>query len=149
MTTIDKLDIGIYVQYAKRTQMKEDTYKEFRLQEAASIPPQTIVPSMYPLISEIDLLLGIVPMHAPWALFSPPSEIDLRRLSSFAFFRVVPSLGTLDEQEEIAAQLEKMECSTPEEAKEKGILLNCLKQIDQFNEWLGHIVGKMGEFLQA
>src|SRR5258708_1498713 len=142
MTTIDKLDIGIYIQYAKRTQMKEDTYKEFRLQEASSIPPQTIVPSMLPLLSELDLLLGIVPMHTPWALFFPPKRIKIRRKSSFSFYRVAPTLGTLDEQEEKTAQLEEMVCETEEETKEKGVLLACFKQIDEINDWLSYIIGK-------
>lgn len=149
MATIDKLDLSVYNLYAIRTRMVEQINQQLQLDKAASIPPQTQVMDIYPKLTEIDLLLGIVPMHTPWAYFYPPKKFRLIRRSPFAFFRVAPSLGSLEEQEKKEALLESIPCQSPEEEKEKGAIKNCFKQIEQINRWLGYIVGRVGQFLQG
>ena len=72
MATIDKLDVGIYINYARRTEYIEQIHKQFHLEEAASVPPQTLVTDLYPKLSELDLLLGVTRTYAAWALFYPP-----------------------------------------------------------------------------
>ncbi|MBA3817016.1 MAG: DUF5399 domain-containing protein [Parachlamydiaceae bacterium] len=149
MTTIDKLDLSVYNLYALRTKMIEQINQQYQLDKASSIPPQTMVMNMYPKMTELDLLLGIVPLHTPWAYFYPPKKYGFVRRSPFAFFRVAPSLGTLDEQEQEERNLESVPCFTPEEEKEKVVIKDCFKQIEEINRWLGYIVGRVGQFLQG
>jgi hypothetical protein len=149
MTTIDKLDIGIYVQYARRTQLVEQTNRQYHLQDAASIPPQIQLVDIYPKLTEIDLLLGIVPVQAPWAYFFPPPRFHFQRRSPFGFFRVAPSLGSFDKEDEDEQKLDQTECETEEDEKEKKVIKACFLQIDKINNWLSFIVGRVGQFLQG
>lgn len=149
MATIDKLDLSVYNLYAIRTKMIEQINQQYQLDKASSIPPQTLVMNVMPKLTELDLLLGIVPLHTPWAYFYPPQKYSFVRRSPFAFFRVAPSLGSLEDQEQDAKTLESVPCSSPEELKEKQIIQGCFKQIEQINRWLGYIIGRVGQFLQG
>ncbi len=149
MATIDKLDMGIYVQYARRTEMLEQINEQFHLNEAASIPAQIKVEAFYPKPLEIDILLGSRITQTPWALFPPPPTHQLRRRSSFGFFRVAPTLGSFEKEEEDMNRLAQIECSTEEEKKEKQILQTCFQQIEKINGWMGFIVGRIGQFLMG
>lgn len=149
MATIDKLDIGIYIQYARRTQMVEEINQQYHLQEASTIPPQTLVIDYFPKLTELDMLMGIVPMMTPWAYFYPPKRFRYRRRSPFAFYRIAPTLGSLKDQEEMEEKLEEYKCQTAEEEKEKATIQSCFKQIDKINSWLSYIVGRIGQFLQG
>lgn len=147
--TIDNIDIGVYFQYARRMQMIEQINRQYHFEEASSIPPQLQVVTFYPKLSEIDLLLGIIPLHTPWAYFFPPPKFRFQRRSPFGFFRVAPSLGSFEDQEENEKKLEEVECTTEEEKKEKAAIAACFKQIDTINGWLSFIVGRVGQFLQG
>lgn len=149
MATIDKLDISVYNLYAMRTKMIEQINQELRLDQASSIPPQTQILNIYPKLSELDLLLGVVPFHTPWAFFFPPTRFGLVRRSPFAFHRVAPSIGTLEDQQKMEELLEDFPCHTPEEKKEKEILKKCFKELTKINGWLGFIIGRIGQFLQG
>lgn len=149
MTTIDKLDIGIYFQYARRTQMIEQINRQYRLEEAGTIPAQTTTLIMTPKPSELDLLLGTLPQFTPWAYFFPPSRFKTRRRSPFSFHRIAPSLGTLDKHHEDVELIESTVVSTPEEEREKSAMLNCMKQIEKINDWLSYIIGRIGQFIQG
>lgn len=149
MTTIDKLDIGIYVQYARRTSMVEATNQEYHLDEAASIPAQIQVLDVYPKLSEMDLLLGVGPVQNPWAFFFPPPKFNFQRRSPFGFFRVAPSLGSFEEEEENEQELDNVECEDEEEENEKKALKGCFEQIKKINGWISFIVGRVGQFLQG
>jgi hypothetical protein len=149
MATIDKLDINVYNLYALRTKMIEQINQQLQLDKAASIPPQTFVVDYFPKLTELDILLGIVPVATPWALFLPPKRFELLRRSPFSFFRVAPAFGSLEEQEEDAQKLAKIPCGSPEEEKEKSILNNCLKKIDWINGMMSYIIGRVGQFLQG
>lgn len=149
MATIDKLDLSVYNLYAMRTKMIEQINQQYRLDQAASIPPQTHMLSIYPKLTELDLLLGIVPLHTPWAYFYPPQKFRIIRRSPFSFYRVVPSLGSFQEQEQDERHLEDIECTTEEEKKEKSAIKKCFKQIEELNRLLGHIIGRVGQFLQG
>lgn len=149
MTTIDKLDIGIYIQYARRTQLIEQINRQYRLEEAASIPPQLQLVDLYPKLSELELLLGVVPVQAPWAYFFPPPRFKFQRRSPFGFFRVAPSLGSFDKEDEDEEKLDETACETEEEEKEKKAIKACFAQIDKINNWLSFIVGRVGQFLQG
>jgi len=147
MATIDKLDISIYIQYARRTQYIEDINKEFRFQEASSIPPQTRVTDLYPKLNEIDILLGVTNTYSPWALFYPPKRFNLRRRSPFSFSRI--GTMTSEDEEEDLAVLESVSTTTQEQKKEKSVIRNCIKQMHTINEWLGFVVGRIGQLLQG
>jgi len=149
MATIDQLDISIYNLYAIRTRMTEQTNQELRLGEAASIPPQTILLDTFPKLSELDLLLGVAPVVTPWAYFFPPKRFEHIRRSPFAFFRIAPSLGSLEQQEEDEEKVGSIECESIEEEKEQQAILGCLSQIGKINEWLSFIIGRVGQFLQG
>lgn len=149
MATIDKLDLSVYNLYAIRTKMVEQINQQLQLDKAASIPPQTMIMGSFPKLTELDILLGIVPLHTPWAYFLPPKMYRTIRRSPFAFFRVAPSLGSLEDQEKGEVLLDSVECKSPEELREKAAIKNCFKQIDQINRWLGYIIGRVGQFLQG
>jgi hypothetical protein len=149
MTTIDKLDIGIYIQYAKRTQLIEQINQQYHLTEAAAIPVQTQLVDLYPKLTELDILLGVVAVTTPWAYFFPPPRFRYQRRSPFGFFRVAPSLGSFEEEAQDMQKLEKIVCETPDQEKEKKVLRNCFAQIEKINGWLSFIVGRVGQFLQG
>lgn len=149
MATIDKLDMSVYNLYAVRTKMIEQINSQLQLDKAGSIPPQTAVLDIYPKLTELDILLGIVPMFTPWAYFYPPKNFRYQRRSPFSFFRVVPSLGSLKEQAEEEEKLAGIECHSPDEELEKGAIVRCFAQIDKINGWLSFIVGRVGQFLQG
>lgn len=149
MATIDKLDINIYNLYAIRTMMIEQINQQMRFDKASSIPPQTLIVSNYPKLTELDLLLGIVPLHTPWAYFYPPLRYTRIRRSPFAFSRIAPSFGSDEEQQAGIDMLENFPCHDEDEKKEKQVIQNCYKQIKQINKWLGYIVGRVGQFLQG
>ncbi len=149
MTTIDKFDIGIYLQYARRTNMIEQFNQQYHLDEAASIPSQIQVLNFYPKLSEMDLLLGTGSIQIPWAFFFPPPKFRYQRRSPFGFFRVAPSLGSFEEEEENERQLDETECATEEEQAEQQTLKNCFDQIKKINQWISFIVGRVGQFLQG
>lgn len=147
MTTIDKLDISIYDLYAKRQVMVEQINQQFRLQQAQDIPPQTVVLNLNPELTQLDILLGIVPLNTPWAYFFPPKN-KLRR-SPFVAHRVASTLGTLEDQAALFNYIQNIPCKTVEEEKEKQTILKCFKQLDILNEWMGFIFGRKGQFLQG
>lgn len=149
MATIDQLDLSVYNLYAIRTRMVEQINQQLQLDKASSIPPQTMMLDIYPKLTELDLLLGIVPLNTPWAYFYPPKQFRLMRRSPFAFSRVAPSLGSPAEQEKGEAILDSVPCETPEEEREKAALKGCFKQLGQINRWLGYIIGRVGQFLQG
>lgn len=149
MATIDKLDLSVYRMYAVRTQMLEQVNKELRLGEAASIPPQTAVVDYYPKLTELDLLLGVAPVVTPWAYFYPPKQFGNIRRSPFAFFRVVPSFGSLEQQDSQEAKVNSVITNSPEEKEEKAAISSCLTQIGKINNWMSFIIGRMGQFLQG
>ena len=149
MATIDNLDISVYNLYALRTKMVEQINRDFRLEEASHIPPHTFVFDIYPKLTELDLLLGLIPVRTPWAYFFPPKKFGLLRRSPFTFSRIAPSFRTLDMEEEEMAMLNAIECHTKEEKQEKEAIAGCLKQLDKLNEWLTFIIGRVGQFLQG
>lgn len=149
MATIDNLDLNVYNLYAIRTRMIEQINQQLRLDQASSIPPQIQVQNTYPTLTELDLLLGITPLHTPWAYFYPPSKYLFRRRSPFGFSRILPSLGSQSDQDEEEEKLAHAECETEEEEEEKKALTNCFSHITKINQWLNHIVGRMGQFLQG
>lgn len=149
MPTIDKLDLSVYNMYASRTQMIEQINQQYQLDQASTIAPQMISIDNYPRQTELDILLGILPLHTPWASFFPPKQFNRKRRSSFSFSRVAPTLGSFEDQEEEEQQLESVECGTAEETKEKATIKKCFKQIKEINSWLKHIIGRIGQFLQG
>jgi len=149
MVTVDKLEISVNYAYANRQQLIEEFNRQIRIDQASSIPPQTHILNIYPKLSELEMLLGIISYHTPWAYFFPPKKFRFLRRSPFAFHRIAPSLGSLQEQEEIEELLANLPCKSPEEKQEKEVIQACFKQINKINSWLGFIVGRIGQFLQG
>lgn len=149
MATIDNLDISIYNRYAVRQQLVEQINQQLRLNETTNIQAHTQIVDNWPKLTELDLLLGIVPMNAPWAYFFAPKEFNKTRRSPFAFFRVSPTLGSLKDQEEQEEALENTPCETSEEEKEKETLSKLFSELRKLNNWIGFILGRRGQFLQG
>lgn len=147
MATIDKLDISVYNMYAIRTQLIEQA--QLNLDQAVTIAPQVQMLDIYPKLSELDILLGNIPSSTPWAFFYPPKSFEMRRRSPFAFYRIVPSLGSLEKQQQDYEALTKTECKSQDEEKEKAVLTKCFNQLDKINSMLSFIVGRVGQFLQG
>lgn len=149
MTTIDKLDISVYSMYAVRITMIEQINSQYRLSEASSIPPQIQLVDIYPKMSELDLLLGVVPLATPWAYFYPPQRFFNLRRNPFSFFRIGPSFGSLEEQAKDEEKLEHIPVKTSEEEHEKNTIKKCLGQMDKINQMISFIIGRVGQFLQG
>lgn len=149
MTTIDKLDISVYNLYALRTRMIEQINQQYHLDEASTIPAQTQVITTHAQLTEIDILLGVVPLLTPWAYFFPPQRFRSIRRSPFSFSKVAPSMGSPDEQAKALAAVQDTPCSNPDEENEKKAIIACFKQMDKINNWLSFIVGRVGQFLQG
>lgn len=149
MTTFDNLDMKIYLQYARRTNELELINQQYHLDEASSIPPQIQVLDFYPKPSEMDLLLGVATIQNPWAFFYPPPKYTLQRRSPFGFFRVAPSMGSFDEEEETERELDDVECENEDEENEKKAIKKCFQQIKKINHWISFIIGRVGQFLQG
>ncbi len=149
MTTIDSFDISVYVQYAERTQMVEQMQKAYHLAEAEHIPPQTQYVAVQPQPSEMDLLLGVATVSAPWALFLPPKRFRKQRRSPFTFSRIAPELGSDEEQEALLEQIMSLPLKDPEELKERSLIAKAFDRIEKLNDMLGFIVGRVGQFLQG
>jgi hypothetical protein len=147
--TIDQFDLSVFNMYAVRTMMNEQVNQQWRLHEAATIPPQLQVFNAYPKLSELDLLLGIIPLHTPWAYFYPPKRLRNLRRSPFSFYRAAPSFGSVLRHDEEMEMLESIACNTAEERQEQAALLGCLKQLGKINSWKAFIVGRIGQFLQG
>lgn len=147
--TIDQYDLSVYSQYALRTMMNEQINQQLRLREAASIPPQIQIIDIYPRMTELDMLLGIVPLATPWAFFYPPDRIFNMRRSPFSFSRVAPSFGSTGRHDDELELIESVDCDTEEEKEEKKALIEFIKKIKKINHWMGFIVGRIGQFLQG
>lgn len=147
--TIDRLDIGIYIQYARRMQMLEQVQQQYHLKEAVSIPAQALIVDLYPKLSELDLLLGVGTTLAPWAYFFPPKNFAYQRRSSFAFHRILPVFGKQDAEKEEEEKLNKVICTSEEEEEEKLTIRNCIRKVKELNELLRYIGGRIGQFLQG
>ena len=147
--TIDHLDIGIYIQYARRMQLVEQIQQQYHLREAGSVPAQALIVDLYPKLSELDLLLGVGTTVTPWAFFFPPKDFAYQRRSSFAFYRIMPIFGRFDAEEEQERKLNEVECESDEEEEEKSMLLGCVRKVKELNSLLRFIGGRIGQFLQG
>jgi hypothetical protein len=153
--TIDKFDIGIYIQYARRTQLIEQVMAQYHMREATGVPAQALIVDLYPKLAELDLLLGIPTLSAPWAYFYAPRSYSTQRRSPFAFHRIIPFMGEREqgegeeEQKKDEEIIEEMECRTPEEERERKVLRACFRQIEEINSLLRYIGGRIGQFLQG
>lgn len=154
--TIDKLDIGVYIQYARRTQLIEQVRQQYHLREATSVPAQALIVDLYPKLSELDLLLGVPILAQSWAYFYAPKSYVYQRRSPFLFHKIFPALNEKQEQnggegrgKRDEEKLEEVVCTNEEETKEKNALQRCFKQIEEINSLLRYIGGRIGQFLQG
>lgn len=147
--TINDLGFQVHIRYAEMTEFVEGVKKEFGLDKAQAIPPHVQIVDTYARPNELQLLLGVAAVTTPWAVFVRPLPKRTRRRPSFTVARVAPSLGTLAEQIELENMVENTDTSSPDELREKTILLLCFGQINKLNEWLSHIIGRVGQFLQG
>ena len=147
--TIDHLDIGIYIQYARRMQLVEQIQQQFHLREATSVPAQALIVDLYPKLSELDLLLGVGTTVAPWAYFFPPKGFSFQRRSEFAFHRIMPIFGRFDAEDEQERNLSTIVCDSDEEEEEKSSIKRCLTKVKEINGLLRFIGGRIGQFLQG
>lgn len=147
--TIDHLDIGIYIQYARRTQLIEQVRQQYNLLEAGIIPAQALIVDLYPKLSELEILLGIGTTQAAWAYFFPPKTYSSQRRSPFAFHRILPIFGKADAEKEEEEKLNQIPVDSEEEEEEKVSIKTCLRKIGEINGLLRFIGGRVGQFLQG
>lgn len=149
MATIDQLDISVYNAYAIRTRMIEEINQEFHIAEAGNVPAQAVFITTAPKMTEMDLLLGVSQSITPWAYFFPPKQFRSRRRAAFSFSRIVPSIKSTDDGGEEHENLYSVVCDDEEDEKERKAIAVCFKEISKLNNWLGFIVGRIGQFLQG
>ncbi len=149
MATIDKLDIGIYFQYASRAEFVEQLNKQYHFDVAHEIPPQTQVVDYVPKPSELDIIFGVASQMTPWAYFMAPLRFRSTRRTPFTRSRVTTLFGADEEQAALESTLGSIVCANKEEENEKAALIRCCKQLGQINDWIGFITGRIGQFLQG
>ena len=73
MATIDRLELKIYFDYARRIRDIENTHRLLNLHQAQSVHPHATVINLSPQKHEIEELFGFRHNVQPWALFSIPN----------------------------------------------------------------------------
>lgn len=149
MATIDKLDLSVYSNYAMLITLTQEVNTQLRLDQAASIPGQLQMVDISARLSEFDLALGIAHKGLPWAYFYPPKSFRGLRRNPFAFFRICPSFGSLQDQVDDEALLESILCKTPEDEAQKDKIRSFLKKMSWINHMINDVNGKVGQFLQG
>lgn len=147
--TIDHLDIGIYIQYARRTQLIEQIRQQYHLREAEAIPAQALIIDLYPKLTELEILLGVGTTEAQWAYFVPPKQFASRRRSPFSFHRILPVFRKANAENEEEEKLNHIVVSSKDEEEEKTHIRACLRKIGEINKLLSFIGGRIGQFLQG
>ena len=164
MITVDRIDISHYFQYARRIQSVENTYRAYRLEHASSISAHTTIVNVRPLVDEMESLFGFRRSTMPWACFEAPESFSEQRRSTFAFDRVCPSLGPMEQQKETLKKLKEYIVKQQDQESdgqdqevftafgkkvEKGILCGCLEEIEKLNDFINFVMSRMGQFLQG
>jgi hypothetical protein len=147
--TLDKFDIGIYIQYARRTELIESVRQQLHMPEASQVAAQTLIVDIYPKLTEVELLLGIAGLEAPWAYFYPPRRYRVQHRSPFAFHRIMPIFVSEQQEEKEEEKLDNIECETEDEENERIVLKKCFSHIKKINELVRFIGGRIGQFLQG
>lgn len=150
MTTIDKLSLSVYNEYALRIEWLHAFNEQIHMEAASTIAPQLQVVDVYPKPTELEILLGIIPKATSWGYFAPPPKFRDTRRSPFAFSRVAPIFGLLpDAEEKEEEKLDIISCEDPEEENERQVLRGCLRHMHKINQMMGYIIGRVGQFLQG
>ena len=147
--TLDKFDIGIYIQYARRTELIEAVRQQFHMPEAAGVSAQALIVDLYPKLSELDLLMGVTAVATPWAYFYPPRRYSAQRRSPFAFHRIITLFGSEENEMKLEGAVDQVPCSSDEDEQEKKTIKNVFGQIRKINELIRYIGGRIGQFLQG
>jgi hypothetical protein len=149
MATIDRLDIAVNFQYARRIEFVEAIQKELHLERSTAVSDQALVVDLFPKRSEVELLLGLTQTRAPWAYFYAPPSFQTQRQSTFAFFRIAPTMGSLAKQEADAKKVATTQVHSKEEVEEQGVLGQFFSSVNDINEMIGFVTGRIGEFLKG
>lgn len=151
--TIDKLDIGVYIQYARSLELVEQVKEQFQLDKASSIPPQTQLVEFAPKIAEIELLMGILSSREnPWAFFFPPMRFREHRRTPFSRHqkRVKNAQGQdMSEDDYLLELIEGVECKTEKESEEKELIKDAVKKRQSIEAMIEDIISHMGMFVQG
>jgi hypothetical protein len=145
--TIDNLDISVNNAYALRMRMIE--LNPIKIEQSQGVQPQVQVMTNIPSPEQLALIFPTEVYPTVWAFFYAPKRYYSQRRSPFTFSRLAPSLGSAEEQEALYEEIAQTPCSTPEEEREKAVLLRCFNQIDKINSMIAYIVGRIGQFLQG
>lgn len=151
-TTIADYEMSWYNLYALRTRSVEEIQKQYQLNQAATVTSNVVMPNYQQVQTELDMLFPDVRfVQNPFANFKAPpiKKHNQSRRSPFAFWRIAPSLGTLEEQEKLEAMVDQFNVDSNEEIREKKAIQSCFKQMNKLNSMLGFIVGRVGQFLQG
>lgn len=149
MATIDRLDIAVNYQYARRIEFVEAIQKELHLDRSTAVSDQALVVDLFPKRSEVELLLGLTQTKAPWAYFYAPPGFQAQRQSTFAFFRIAPTMGSLSKQEADAQKVATTAVNSKEEADEQSVLGQFFSSVNDINQMIGFVTGRIGEFLKG
>lgn len=173
MITIDSLDVSHYFQYARRVHSVEQTYRAYRLEHANAIPAHTVIVNVHPLNEEMDSLFGFRRSTQPWACFTAPRNFNEQRRSTFAFDRICPSIGTLEQQldklEKMRRHVNEAKNNSDQQSEEedhqdddqkkqklsfgqkveKQLIYNCLEEIEKLNKLINFIIARVGQYLQG
>ena len=148
-STIDNFSMEVNFQYARRTELLEQVRQQYHLQEASTVPAQALIIDLYPKLTELDLLLGVAALHAPWAHFYPPKKFPTQRRSPFTFHRLIPSFGSSEQERKYEEQLDTVECKTPEQQQQKTTMKSFFTKLSELNGLLRYIRSRIGQFLQG
>lgn len=150
--TIDRLKIDAYLDYAERTTLAEQVSKQFPPGQLSGLSDQVRIDTVTPQLTELDLLLGVVSVTTPWALFLAPDILYGKKRKHrvpFGVSSLLPSLGSPEECDILQQKLLGVACSTPEEEREKHTLDNYFSTLQKLNIWLNDIFNRIHQFIHG
>ena len=131
--TIDQFDIGIYIQYARRTQLMEQVLSQYHMRDATRACPGADCRPLPKACRTGSIAWHCYPGRS-LGLFLCSSKLCDQRRSPFAFHRIFPIIGEREkeegEEEPKAKRIfsKRSGCKTAEEERRAKVLKACFRR---------------------
>lgn len=150
--TIDQIRNESHRDYANLKILAEQVSKEFPASAVTSLSGQVRIDTVTPQPTELDLLLGVVAVLTPWAMFLTPDSLygKKRRMRvPFGVSRILPSLGSHEYCELLQQTVLAHLCTMHEEEREKSALDNFFAMLQKLDTWQNDIFNRIHQFMHG
>lgn len=121
--TVDNLGKQASIRYAENQKAIDQAF----LEEVKNIGQKTETPGAAPYTPSEFETLFLIDKKTSWAQFSPPPEYS-QRVGQLFFHGLVPSMGSLEDQDDRRDQLEALP-----DTEDKQTVLHCLDLIEHYD----------------